>query len=215
MAISEVTHEQAADRIEKYFREGRLLRHEWMSGERTGNGYERACLLVAAVPEVGYGNYSACPASLMPAWMVHLTPWLDDAPSEEAWPEIVSEYAWCLRRSGVLTQEAWRRLDYRCRLVAIDESRTHAGTTKAVLSAIDGVRDLLARAIGGEVVEDGEWATAREAAAGAAEWAAADRAARASAWAAAREESADRIAWGILAAWRDEIEKATKQEERR
>lgn len=223
--MTTVTHEEAAARIERYLERNAILRGKWFGGGRGDDGYERACLLVAAVPEVGRGDYSACPASLLPEWMARLTPWLDDNGSDDRHTEIVRRYAGLLRRSNVLTPPAWERLDYRVRRVALAEARKHA-EGPSVLDVVDRVLGLLDRAIAGGAPSKEEWANAREAAAAAkraataraaaalaasatrAAAALAALAAEASASASAAAAACDRMIADMLDAWEDEIEKA-------
>ena len=233
--MTTLTHPAAAERIERYLDRDAILRGQWHDGPLGPDGYERACLLVAAVPEVGKGKYDACPASLMPPWLAYFTPWIDDAGSTD--PERreakIRRYAGLLRRSAVLTPEAWSRLDYRVRRIAVLEARSHCPASEvAVLAATDAVVSLLDRAISGETIDAETWRAAAAAAraAGAASWAAwAARAAGAASWAAwaaraagaaaaeAADEAAavaaeaaasDRIIDAALDAWEGEIRRA-------
>lgn len=150
-----LTHSVAADRLIQYLDSGHLLRGAWCMGTRGPDGYEYACTLVAMVPDVGDGDYSACPASLLPPWMARMTPWFDDAGSNDAHPTKIRRLAACIRRSGTLTPEQWIRLDYTFRRIAVTEARTHCPATAAnALSAIDAVLAMLDRAIHGDVPTD-------------------------------------------------------------
>jgi hypothetical protein len=158
-------------------RENRVIRGSWT------RGHDRACLLAALSPEAGYAeSAAACPAEVMPPWLAYLTPWLDDAPSADAWPHIVRRYASLARRWHVLDGKAWRRAEIASLLAIVEEARTHAGGDPRVLSAIDGVIAWLRRG-----APHHESTRVRDAAA----------AARASAAAAAARASA---AWAVDAA---------------
>lgn len=152
-------HEKAAARIEAYRAKDALLRRAWTVGDRGPDGYERACLLAAMVPEVGDAKNSAkCPSALMPEWLARMTIWFDDDPSAEAWPRVIEEYVACIRRSGAMTPDAWHRLDCRFRLVAVESARAlcPADNTDA-LAAIDAAIDLLRRVVAGEGVDTERW----------------------------------------------------------
>ncbi len=174
------------DRLDAMVRENRVIRGSWT------RGHDRACLLAALSPEAGYAeSAAACPAEVMPPWLAYLTPWLDDAPSADAWPHIVRRYASLARRWHVLDGKAWRRAEIASLLAIVEEARTHAGGDPRVLSAIDGVIAWLRRG-----APHHESTRVRDAAA-AARASAAAAAARASAAAAAARASA---AWAVDAA---------------
>ena len=162
--------------------ENRLIRQAWTGTDSSGR--ETACLLAALSPEVGRAESAeACPAEIMPAWFAHLTPWIDDAGSEAAWPAMVRRYASLTGRWDVLSAEGWRRLDYTVRRFALDEADQHYNRENypAVAAAIDTVRALCRRAESGDYPAAAEWAAAKAAA-----WAAEAAAAEAAAWTAAR-----------------------------
>ena len=201
------------DRLDAMVRENRVIRGSWT------RGHDRACLLAALSPEAGYAeSAAACPAEVMPPWLAYLTPWLDDAPSADAWPHIVRRYASLARRWHVLDGKAWRRAEIASLLAIVEEARTHAGGDPRVLSAIDGVIAWLRR--GAPHHESTRVRDAAAAARASAAWAvdAADAAARAPhpplaaraavAGAAAAEAAADRIAAGVLDAIEREIAEA-------
>ena len=201
---------ERTDRLYAMLREGRLIRHAWTEG------HDRACLLAALSPEAGAAkSASACPAEVMPLWLAHLTPWLDDAPSDEAWPSIVARYAALARRWGVLDAEGWERVRIAALIVIVSEARTHVAPEHArVLHAIDRVLGWLRRGAAESEREaaassmDAARAAARAAAADAA-WAAraAAASAAASADAARAASAADRIAAGVLDAIERKIER--------
>ncbi len=122
------------DRLDALIREERIIRGAWT--ER-----DRACLLAALAPEAGKAeSASACPAEVMPRWLAHLPPWLDDAPSEQAWPALVRRYAGLARRWGALDAAAWERARVGVLLVIATEARQHCPQHEAqALAAIDEV----------------------------------------------------------------------------
>jgi hypothetical protein len=150
----------------------------------------------------------------MPPWLAYLTPWLDDAPSEHAWPGVVRRYASLARRWHVLDGEAWDRAKVGALLAIVEETRMHASDDAVALAAIDGVLGWLRRGApesDREAVANAAWAAA---AARTAAWAAAESAAYAAAGAAAdaaraaTRAAADRIAAGVLDAIEREIAEA-------
>jgi hypothetical protein len=206
---------ERTDRLDAMLREGRLIRRAWTKG------HDRACLLAALSPEAGAAeSASACPAEIMPPWLAHMTPWLDDAPSAEAWPSIVARYAALARRWGVLDDAAWERARVASLLTIVSEARSHVAPEYAsVLAAIDGVLGWLRRgapesereaaaaadaaweAASADAADAAAWEAARAAAWAAASADAAWEAARAAAWASA--DAADAAAWEAAraAAW--------------
>ncbi len=85
-------------------RAGTLLRQEWTG--TTDDGREAACLLATIAPACGEAQSTIpCPADVMPAWLVPLTPWLNDAGTEQAWTGHVREYAALVDDFGRLTSE--------------------------------------------------------------------------------------------------------------
>jgi hypothetical protein len=213
-----------ADRLDRYIAEDRLIRGQWDDGKN------RACLLATLAPECGEALSAAvCPAEIMPAWLAHLTPWLDDAGSAAAWPAMVRRYAALAHRWHVLTPEAWRRLDYAARAICVREAVAHTTDAQAIAACETAIAlcDLAAR---------GETVTAAGSAAWAAVWVAAPDAgsarsaaeaagsaagsARAAAWVAgsagsaawaAGSAAADRITTAILSAIEDVCAEAEVQ----
>jgi hypothetical protein len=161
-----------------------LLRGQWT------DGHERACALAWMSREVlDAESAGACPASLMPQWAAEVIPWMDDAPSAEAWPGL-------MRRLGLLidraTPQTWsRRLQAKWCQIAVVEALQHT-TDAAVVEVCERVIVLLDRAIAGAEPSADEWAKAKTAAEAAA-WAAA-------AWAVEAAEAAVEAAWAVEAA---------------
>ena len=171
------------DRLDSFIAEGRLVRKQW------GDGQERACLLLALAPEVGTdGAMDRCPADVIPAWLAHLTPDLDDCGTEAAWPAMVRRYASVVRRGAETLDDAgWRRVLARTLIAVLAEAAPHDPS-----GSCQRVSGLWTRVLTGEEPRVEEWA---EAAAEAAAWAA---------WAASRaaacREAAEAAAWEVAAA---------------
>jgi len=151
------------DRLDSFIAEDRLLRNRW------GDGQERACLLLALVPEVGeYGAVERCPADVIPGWLAHMTPSLDDNGSASAWPAMVRRYAAVVRRGAETLDDAgWRRVLARTMLAMLAGAAPH--DTSGSCQRVSG---LWTRVLAGEEPGAEEWAEAAAAAAAAAVWAA-------------------------------------------
>ena len=145
---------QRFDRLDQFIAEGRVLRFRW--ADTDADGRERACLLVALAPEVGQGVVSACPASLIPPWLAHLTLSLDDSVSEVAWPEVVREYARTVRLGATTLDDAgWRRVQARFLFAVLAEAPSPEG---------EAIAALWRRVLAGDEPPSNEWAAARSAA---------------------------------------------------
>jgi len=172
----------AIDRLETYRREGRLIRDAWTGTDAQGR--ETACLLAALVPECGARQDAfACPADVMPPWLAHLTPWIDDAGTVDAWPGHITRFV-AILRAWNLTEAQSQRCDYLCRALIVREARSHTTDTRAI-AACDAVIALCDRAAAGSSPPAEERDAAMSAAMSAAAYAAASAAARAAAWDAA------------------------------
>lgn len=167
------------DRLNTFITEDRLVRKAW------GDGQERACLLLALAPEVGAeGLVSRCPASVLPRWLAHMTPSLDDSGTEAAWPAMVRRYAAVVRRGAETLDDAgWRRVLARTMLAVLSEATPHDPSGSCARVTALWSRVLAADEPGAE-----EWTAAAWAAGAAA------RAASEAAWAAAY----DRITAALL-----------------
>ena len=145
----------ACDRLDAAIASDLVIRGTWTRDE---GGRHLACLLATLVPECGvHSDAAACPATVMPGWLAELTPWLDDSGSVEAWPAMIREFARLLRASQNLTADAWSRLDYQYRAIAVREARSRVPPDSTVLPAVDGVLLLLDRAAAGDLPTDREW----------------------------------------------------------
>ena len=73
------------NQLQQYIDEGRLIRNAWTGTDAEGR--HTACLLAAIAPVCGEEeSASVCPAEVMPEWLAHLTPWMDDNGTSGAWP---------------------------------------------------------------------------------------------------------------------------------
>ena len=219
--------EERVARLDTMIAEGRIVRQQWT------DGHERACLLAALSPEAGRaGDASACPAYVMPPWLAHMTPWIDDEVSAHAWPGVIRRYAALARRWSALDDAAWERARVASLIAIVGEARLHCPADEVrALSAIDAVLEWLRRGApeserAAVSASDAAWAEAAESAAESAAVSEATRAAtkatRAAcalaAWAGeAAEASAasvaaasDRIAAAVLDAIEAEIERSER-----
>lgn len=120
--------QERIDRLWRHINDGTLLRWEW------GDGYERACLLAALVPETIHRGGS-CPADVMPSWLATITPAMDDNGTQEAWPSMVRRYADLAGKWHILTDAAWERVR-RQALITITESAvisSHLESTRTMI----------------------------------------------------------------------------------
>jgi hypothetical protein len=107
-------------RLNKMVAGNRILRGAWT------DGHERACLLAALSPEAGHHeSASACPSWVMPEWLAHLTPWIDDQCSQDNWDKIVGKYANLAGRWHVLDDAAWDRCHLATRRAILAEAMQH------------------------------------------------------------------------------------------
>lgn len=146
--------------LQEYIDSGRLIRNQWTGTDAQGR--TTACLLAALSPDVAHQHSAAaCPASIMPSWLARLTPWIDDAGTEKAWPAMVQRYADLAARWHVLTPDDWIRLDYMARRIAVESVLPYAGQASDVARQ---VIDLLLRAETGDTPTPDEFRAARAAA---------------------------------------------------
>jgi hypothetical protein len=191
----------AIDTLDTMIAEGRLIRGAWTGTD--AHGRETACLLAALAPECGReGSAAVCPASVMPAWLAHLTPWIDDAGTLEAWPAMVRRYADVARRWHVLDAAAWQRAQWRVRIACVEEALRHVTVDKwGVRSACEQVIAVFRAAGETGAVDEAACSTARSAAWSAA-CSAAESTARSAAWSAAESaawSTAASVAWSTAA----------------
>jgi hypothetical protein len=176
-------YEDRLARLDAAIAEGRLIRHKWQD-----LGKNTACLLATLSPEVGaQETVAACPSEVMPQWLAHLTPWIDDAGSSVMWSSVVSRYAAIAHKWGDWSAEAWERKHYLIRAAFVREAMRHTKDART-LEVCETSAALCERQGQGGIVVRKDWRAA-ESAAKAAAWAAesaAESAAKAAAWAAAK-----------------------------
>lgn len=172
-------------RFDQFYTEGRITRRKWTGTDAQGR--ETACLLAAIFPEVAKEQSPrACPAGTMWPWLAELTPWIDDAGSDENWPEVVRRFAAILHKLHLLDEAAGERLEAKAKIAALDEASRHYDALKFpdVATAIVTVRALLLRQSENDKPSLEEGMAAAQAAQAAAKAAWAAKAASACAWAA-------------------------------
>ena len=216
--------EERVARLDTMIAEGRIVRQQWT------DGHERACLLAALSPEAGRaGDASACPAYVMPPWLAHMTPWIDDEVSAHAWPGVIRRYAALARRWSALDDAAWERARVASLIAIVSEARLNCPSSEErALAAIDGVLEWLRRGAPeserAAVSEATRAATKATRAAARAAWAgeaaaasaasvaaaAARAASSAAASARARAAASGRIAAAVLDAIEAEIERSER-----
>ena len=201
--------------------EGRIIQNSW---RKQADGRELVCALAAFGPDIN--SASDCPADLMPTWLAHLVPAIDDgvAPAQVPWFSgalIARAHRW-----HVLDDAAWERIRIGFLIAGIKQaiaaaSAVHQDNPPAYWPQVTSACDQVCAALQtGQGLKEAEAAAeaaavaavratwAAEAAARAA-WAAARaaRAARAAARAARAAEAAARATWAAAraaeaAAWK-------------
>jgi len=201
-----LTMQERLERLDTAIAEGRVIHGFW---RREEDGRELVCLLAALSPETAEREKaSACPASVMPAWLAELTPHMDDYVSDRYRPELIRRYAALAHRWHVLTADAWQRCEWSSRRVALVEARAHTRDDRAI-DVCNRAIVLIDRCLAGDPPTDLEWEAAAEAASAAASAAAslasmsaaslaASAAASLASMSAARAAAWDRMASGIL-----------------
>ena len=145
------TPHTGALRIKQFADEGRIIRCQWHRTDKDGR--ELACLLGAVGANVD--SPSKCPAEVMPAWLAHLTPSIDDNTSSSAWPAIIRRYADAAVRWHVLTPQAWRRCEMIVKREALLIARPFDTST-----ACTTVLALINRSLSGDEPSESEWSNA-------------------------------------------------------
>lgn len=154
--MTSLTEQAHIDRLDAALDAGLVCRRAWA---HTSAGVRRACLLATLAPECGEAqSASACPADVMPAWMAHLVPRIDDCGTAAEWPRLMRRFAAALRHCATLDDEGWRRLDYRCRAVALREVPAPAAGHRA---AVESALSLFDREGRGDAVTGDEWKVAK------------------------------------------------------
>lgn len=122
------------ERLTTLYREGRLIRKRW--SDTDAQGRQLLCLYTALAGNP-YARPDTCPAYLAPEWIAHLFPWLDDAPSEAAWPGIVERVIALSPR----LHEVSPACEWLIRADCVEEAKKHTQDPK-VLEVCDRVISL-------------------------------------------------------------------------
>lgn len=194
-------------RLRQYINEDRIILGAWTS-EKEGRHY--ACLLAALVPECGEAmSPNACPAEVMPAWLAHLTPDLNDYVSAGAWASTVERYATCASGWHRLDEAAWERVRKAHLLGCLTIARESTKDEEWRFIPVMEETERLLRESGTDqeriTARASAWAAARAAAVFAAEMAEATEELAAF----AKEAAWDRIADTLLSSLEAEIQKAS------
>jgi hypothetical protein len=211
-----LTIEDRARNLERVLAEGRWHRGEWGAQQ---DGRALLCALSSISPEAHEArSAAACPGDVVPPWLAHLVPYINDSTTPECARRLVGRLPGLMRSWHVLDEEAWTRLDYTARAIAVRYAaeQTDDAAARAVCARV--VELCERRAVGG-VVDDEEWRKVNLEALAAAAWVPAEAAwaavraaaeavrARAAAWAAA--ETAARAA--AAAVWTAETTWAARE----
>lgn len=114
--MAHMTPQNRIKRLTRFIADGRIIRNRWHGIDDAGR--ETACLLGALGPDID--DPRLCPAEVMPGWLAHLTPHIDDETSVAAWPGIIQRYGELARRWHVLDAAAWRRCEMRTKRAPLE-----------------------------------------------------------------------------------------------
>lgn len=144
--------------LHQYIAEDRLIRGAWVGKDAQGRA--TACLLATLSPEVAKSRSAySCPSSIMPAWLAHLTPWIDDCGTKVKCPGFVARYAAVISPLCELPEARLEIVRRRALGVILREARSHVGAEFIeTLAAIDGVLTLCDRT---DAVGTDEWIAAK------------------------------------------------------
>jgi len=152
-------HTECFDRLDTFIADGRLLRGAW---SKQIDGREHACLIAALWADCGdRGSSSPCPSDLLPPWLANLAPWVDDAPSCNAWPHLMRRTADAFRRLHVLDAASLRRCEYRHLAFCVREAAKYTGDEQ-VIAACETVCALCDRVVAGDKSTFLEWVEAEK-----------------------------------------------------
>jgi hypothetical protein len=144
-------------KLRELLNSGRLIRHDWVRTDEEGR--ETACLLVALAPQVGKTKSpKSCPAHVMPQWLAHLTPWIDDTGSVAQWRSTILRYAAAAEKWHDLDKPAWRKLERTVRRIALEECLPISGEHKA---AVEYAITLIKREESWHLVPSQDWQAAK------------------------------------------------------
>ncbi|UNK79763.1 hypothetical protein MNQ96_01320 [Sphingopyxis granuli] len=205
-----LTVQQRIDMAARAHAEGRIIQGAWRKGgDRDGGGRELVCALAAFGPDIN--DASNCPADLMPRWLAHLVPRLDDGIRHKDVPWFSGELIARARRWHELDTDAWDRIRTGFMVFAVEDAVRTAEAVQPspkpdywqkVADACAGVVTALKSGEGlAEARAEAAAAAAAAAEAAAARWAAAEAAAAAAAarWVAAAARWAAAEAYKRLA----------------
>lgn len=125
--------------------EGRIIRGKW---SRIDDGDQMLCLYTALAGDAN-ARPETCPASLMPEWLAHLLPWMDDAGTLDHWPDVVRRVARLAPGFNSLPPE----VEWSVRALAVREAMLHTSES-GLLSICERVAILCELRGRGEVVDD-------------------------------------------------------------
>ncbi len=183
--------------------EGRIIQNKWRkpSGD---TGRELVCALAAFGPDIN--SSEDCPADLMPDWLAHLVPTLDDGLAAADVPWFMGELVSHAKRWSVLDTAAWARIKTGFLIGTVQQAFASAASvhTEPYPSYFIQVRDAVDGVIA--VLKSGDSDAAAASAASAAADAAASAAARAASAADAAASAADAAASAADAASRQSCE---------
>ena len=147
--------------LDTTIRENRLIRYQWtIPTNKVGNLFVFSPRYLPRLLR----RVDACPASVMPLWLAHITPWIDDAGTKERWMPFVRRYAAVAKRWHVLDAEEWTRLEYQVRALAVREAALHISNDYTDAAKVRKVCETSAalcdRRAAGEEVSTAEWGAA-------------------------------------------------------
>lgn len=119
------TMRERLERFDAMAADGRIKRdlRRWWS-RTDDDGREIAWMLDGLVPEVGASrNTSKVPVDVMPRWLADVVKTIEEHASEEAWPDLVLQFASLARRWHAIEDWRWFELAIRC--LAVLEARSY------------------------------------------------------------------------------------------
>lgn len=94
-------------------------------------------------------------ADTVPEWVAWVAHWLDTVGTDDEWTANMRRLSLVILQSEGFDEEVWQRLDYRCRLVAVEEATAHCGG--ALRESGRQVALLLSLAAAGDTPAEGDW----------------------------------------------------------
>ena len=150
----------AYQRIREQLRAGTLTRRRWSLA--TDDGREILRLWFALVGgDTPDGDYFRRTSVGLPEWCARLLLWMDYYGSIEKWPETVCKTVRVLERaSRTLDAEAWQRLNYTIRTLALREVMLNYDHPAALAVCSEAIT-LCERAARGDDPSETEWGTVK------------------------------------------------------